>query len=128
MPEEKLPKFLTSAGLFVTALAVGACQTPSANVAGRFELLDDGNGTVPSNDTAVANQILKTTLPQIEKVIEWSTSFSGFIMPPAEVRKPLIKCKEVGYDRGVITSMSLSESKVVATLIVVEKTLPKVSA
>ena len=50
-------------------------------------------------------------------------------MPPAEVRETIDKkCKEVGYDRGVITSMSLSESKVVADLIVVEKTLPRVSA
>jgi hypothetical protein len=36
-------------------------------------------------------------------------------MPPAEVRETIDKkCKEVGYDRGVIVSMSLSDSKVVA--------------
>jgi hypothetical protein len=104
------------ASFFVIALAVGACQTPSANVAGPASYSpDDGNSTVPSNDIAVANQIPETILPQIEKVIEWSTSFSSFIMPPAEVRETIDrKCKEVGYDRGVITSMSLSESKVVA--------------
>ena len=117
MPGGKFTRILNApAGLFVTALAVGACQTPSANVAGpASNSLDDGNSTVPSNDTVVANQIPETTLPQIEKVIEWSTSFSSFIMPPAEVRETIDKkCKEVGYDRGVITSMSLSESKVVA--------------
>ena len=117
MPGGKFTRILNApAGLFVIALAVGACQTPSANVAGpASHSPDDGNSTVPSNDTVVANQIPETTLPQIEKVIEWSTSFSSFIMPPAEVRETIDKkCKEIGYDRGVITSMSLSESKVVA--------------
>ena len=104
------------AGLFVIALAVGACQTPSANVAGpASHSPDDGNTTVPANNIAGADQIPETTLPQIEKVIEWSTSFSSFIMPPAEVRETIDKkCKEIGFDRGVITSMSLSEAKVVA--------------
>jgi hypothetical protein len=113
----KFTRFLNvSAGLFVIALAVGACQTPSANVAGpASHSTDDGNSTVPPNDIAVADQIPEITLPQIEKVIEWNTSFSSFIMPPAEVRETIDqKCKDVGYDRGVITSMSLSESKVVA--------------
>ena len=117
MPGGKFTRFLNSpAGLFVIALVVGACQAPSANVAGpASHSHDNGNSTVPANDIAVADQIPETTLPQIEKVIEWSTSFSSFIMPPAEVRETIDKkCKEVGYDRGVITSMSLSESKVVA--------------
>ena len=36
-------------------------------------------------------------------------------MPPAEVREAIdINCRKIGYDRGVITSMSLSNSKVVA--------------
>jgi len=117
MPGEKFTRILDApAGLFVIALAVSACQTPSANEGGPASYSpDDGNSMVPSNDIAVANQIPETTLPHIEKVIEWSTSFSSFIMPPAEVRETIDKkCKEVGYDRGVITSMSLSESKVVA--------------
>ena len=117
MPGGKFTRFLNAlAGLFVIALVVGACQAPSANVAGpASHSHDNGNSTVPANDIAVADQIPETTLPQIEKVIEWSTSFSSFIMPPAEVRETIDKkCKEVGYDRGVITSMSLSESKVVA--------------
>ena len=117
MPGGKFTRFLNApAGLFVIALAVGACQVPVADVAWpALHSPDDGNSTVPANDIAVANQIPETTLPQIEKVIEWSTSFSSFIMPPAEVRETIDKkCKEVGYDRGVITSMSLSESKVVA--------------
>ena len=117
MPGGKFIRFLNApAGLFVIALAVGACQAPVANVAGpALHSPDDGNSTVPANDIAVANQIPETTPPQIEKVIEWSTSFSSFIMPPAEVRETIDKkCKEVGYDRGVITSMSLSDSKVVA--------------
>ena len=103
-------------GFFVIALAVGACQAPSANLAGpASHSLDDGNSTVLANDIAVADQVPETSLPQIEKIIEWSTSFSSFIMPPAEVRETIDKkCKEIGYDRGVITSMSLSESKVVA--------------
>ena len=117
MPGGKFTRILDApAGLFVIALAIGACQTPSANLVGpASHSPDDGNSTIPSNDIAVANQIPENTLPQIEKVIEWSTSFSSFIMPPAEVRETIDKkCKEVGYDRGVITSMSLSESKVVA--------------
>jgi hypothetical protein len=117
MPGGKSTEFLNRpAGLFVIALAVGACQTPSANVTGAASHSpDDGNSTVPANYIAVADQIPETTLPQIEKVIEWSTSFSSFIMPPAEVRETIDKkCKEVGYDRGVIVSMSLSDSKVVA--------------
>ena len=117
MPGRKFTGFLNGpAGLFVIALAVGACQTPSANVTEpASHSPNDGNSTVPANDIAVADQIPETTLPQIEKVIEWSTSFSSFIMPPAEVRATIDKkCKEVGYDRGVITSMSLSDSKVVA--------------
>ncbi|MGB2462883.1 MAG: hypothetical protein ACPIEU_09040 [Candidatus Puniceispirillaceae bacterium] len=117
MPGRKFTGFFNGpAGLFVIALAVGACQTPSANVTGpASHSPNDGNSTVPANDIAVADQIPETTLPQIEKVIEWSTSFSSFIMPPAEVRATIDKkCKEVGYDRGVITSMSLSDSKVVA--------------
>ena len=117
MPGGKFTEFLNGpAGLFVIALAVGACQTPSANLARpALHSPDDGNSTVPANDIAVADQIPEIALPKIEKVIEWSTSFSSFIMPPAEVRETIDKkCKEVGYDRGVITSMSLSESKVVA--------------
>ena len=44
-------------------------------------------------------------------------------MPPAEVRETIDKkCNEVGYDRGVITSMSLSELRLWLILIVVEKT------
>ena len=75
----------------------------------------DGNSTVPTNDIAVADQIPEISLPQIEKVIEWNTSFNSSVMPPAEVREAIDKkCREIGYDRGVITSMSLSESKVVA--------------
>ena len=117
MPGGKFPRFLHSpAGFFVIAFAIGACQAPSANIAGpTSHSSDDGNRTVPANDIAVVDQIPETTLPQIEKVIEWSTSFSSFIMPPAEVRETIDKkCKKIGYDRGVITSMSLSESKVVA--------------
>ena len=117
MPDGKFTRFFSgSAGLFVIALAAAACQAPSANVAGpAAQSPDDGDRMVPTNDIAVADQIPETSLPQIEKVIEWSTSFSSFIMPPAEVRETIDKkCKEVGYDRGVITSMSLSESKVVA--------------
>ena len=115
MPGGKFTRCVeTPSGLFVIALAVGACQVPSANVAGPASNFPD-DSTVPANDIAVADQIPEITLPQIEKVIEWSTSFSSFIMPPAEVRETIDKkCKEVGYDRGVITSMSLSESKVVA--------------
>jgi hypothetical protein len=117
MPGGKSTEFLNRpAGLFVIALAVGACQTPSANVTGAASHSpDDGNSTVPANYIAVADQIPETTLPQIEKVIEWSTSFSSFIMPPAEVRETIDEnCRKIGYDRGVIVSMSLSESKVVA--------------
>ena len=112
-----LTEFLNGpAGFFVIVLSVAACQAPSANVAGpALHSPDNGNSTVPAADIAVADQIPETTLPQIEKVIEWSTTYSSFIMPPAEVRETIDKkCKEVGYDRGVITSMSLSESKVVA--------------
>ncbi len=117
MPGGKFTRFVNApAGLFVIAVAVGACQAPSANVAGpASHSPDDGITSVPANDIAVADQIPETTLPAIEKVIEWSASFSSFIMPPAEVRETIDKkCEEIGYDRGVITSMSLSESKVVA--------------
>ena len=69
----------------------------------------------PSSWSHTVGLVLELFWPEIVKVIEWRTSFSSFIMPPAEVRKTIDKkCNEIGYDRGVITSMSLSESKVVA--------------
>ena len=114
MPDGKFTGFLNGpVGLFVIALAASACQAPSVNVAGSAS--HDGTSTVPADDIAVADQIPEISLPQPEKVIEWNTSFNSFVMPPAEVREAIDeKCREIGYDRGVITSMSLSESKVVA--------------
>ena len=102
--------------ILLISYAISACQSPGGNgVETTRYFPGDNNSLVHASDDAAADQTSDNPLPQIKKVIEWNTSFSSLIMPPAEVREAIdIKCRKIGYDRGVITSMSLSNSKVVA--------------
>ena len=48
-------------------------------------------------------------------IIEWDATNGNFIMPPTEVRERIDEnCRKIGYDRGVIVSMSVFEAKIVA--------------
>ena len=113
-------KFLKYKGnivwVFVTALAFSACQEPPIKITKPLLMSsNDGNSTVSSNEKPAEDQSAETTLPQIEKVIEWNTASSSSIMPPSEVRETINeKCRKIGYERGVIVSVSLFESKVIA--------------
>ena len=102
--------------ILLISYAVSACQSLGGNgVETTRYFPGDNNNSVHASDNAAVDQTPENPLPQIKKVIEWSTSFSSLIMPPAEVREAIdINCRKIGYDRGVITSMSLSNSKVVA--------------
>ena len=102
--------------ILLISSAVSACQSLGGNgVETTRYFPGDNNSLVHASDDAAADQTPDNPLPQIKKVIEWNTSFSSLIMPPAEVREAIdINCRKIGYDRGVITSMSLSNSKVVA--------------
>ena len=102
--------------ILLISYAVSACQSLGGNgVETTRYFPGDNNSLVHASDDAAADQTPDNPLPQIKKVIEWNTSFSSLIMPPAEVREAIdINCRKIGYDRGVITSMSLSNSKVVA--------------
>ena len=102
--------------VFVIATALSACQelpvklTQSASMA-----FNGGNRTISSNEMLAENQNVETPRLQIENVIEWNTASSSSIMPPTEVRETINeKCRKIGYERGVIVSVSLFESKVIA--------------
>lgn len=106
-----------SFGCFLAmVLILGACQAPHVNLSHLAPTLPS-NISSPMNmaDTPVVNQSLATSSPQIEKTIEWGIASGDFIIPPAEVREKIDEnCKKLGYDRGVIVSMSLFGSRVTA--------------
>tara|TARA_B100000575_G_C22975780_1_gene563147 strand:- start:67 stop:450 length:384 start_codon:yes stop_codon:yes gene_type:complete len=102
--------------VFVTALAFSACQPPPVKIAKPALMSSNGgNKTISSNERLAEGQSSETSPQQIEKVIEWNTASSSSIMPPSEIREIINeKCKKIGYERGVIVSVSLFESKVIA--------------
>ena len=113
-------KFLRHRGnifcIFVIAISVSACQKPPVKIAQPASMpLNGGNSTISSNEMLAENQNAETPSLQIENVIEWNTASSSSIMPPTEVRETINeKCRKIGYERGVIVSVSLFESKVIA--------------
>ena len=102
--------------LFLTAFAFSACQSPQINVKNSTLLSPhDGNSVTSAKEIVFEDQSPENPQPQIKKVIEWDTASSSSIMPPAEVRETIDEnCRKIGYDRGVIVSMSLFETKVTA--------------
>ncbi|RZO31135.1 MAG: hypothetical protein EVA91_07505 [SAR116 cluster bacterium] len=76
---------------------------------------DDGDNTISTQDTLAADQRSEAPTSKIKKVIEWDATNGNFIMPPTEVRERIDEnCRKIGYDRGVIVSMSVFEAKIVA--------------
>ena len=102
--------------LLAMFLILGACQAPPVTLSHLEPTLPGGNDSpMIVADTPVVNQSPETPTPQIKKTIEWNIASGNFIIPPAEVRETIDEnCKKLGYDRGVIVSMSLFGSKVTA--------------
>ena len=108
---------LTNLGhLLGMVLVFGACQAPPVTLSGPLTMpSDDGESTISIQDTLAADQGSEAPTSTIKKVIEWDATTGNFIMPPTEVRERIDEnCKKIGYDRGVVVSMSVFESKVVA--------------
>ena len=97
-------------------LVFGACQAPPVTLSGPLTMpSDDGESTIFIEDTLAADDRSDAPTSTIKKVIEWDATTGNFIMPPTEVRERIDEnCRKIGYDRGVIVSMSVFESKVVA--------------
>ena len=102
--------------LLAMVLILGACQAPPVSLSQLSPTLPgDNDSAMIVSGTPVVNQSLETPAPQIKKTIEWNIASGNFIIPPAEVRETIDEnCKKLGYDRGVIVSMSLVGSKVTA--------------
>ena len=102
--------------IFVIAIACSACQKPPVKITQPAPISPNGdNSTISSNELLAENQSAETPPLQIKNVIEWNTASSSSIMPPTEVRETINeKCRKIGYERGVIVSVSLFESKVIA--------------
>ena len=102
--------------LFAMVLAFGACQAPPVTLPGPLTMSpDDGDNTISTQDTLAADQRSEAPTSKIKKVIEWDATNGNFIMPPTEVRERIDEnCRKIGYDRGVIVSMSVFEAKIVA--------------
>ena len=108
---------LTNLGhLLGMVLVFGACQAPPVTLPGPLTMpSDDGESTIFIHDTLAADQRSEAPTSTIKKVIEWDATTGNFIMPPTEVRERIDEsCRKIGYDRGVVVSMSVFESKVVA--------------
>ena len=108
---------LTNLGhLLGMVLVFGACQAPPVTLSGPLTMpSDDSESTISIQDTLAADQRSEATTSTIKKVIEWDATTGNFIMPPTEVRERIDEnCRKIGYDRGVVVSMSVFESKVVA--------------
>lgn len=97
-------------------LVFSACQAPPVNLSGPLTMpSDDGESTISIQDTLATEQRSEAPTSTIKKVIEWDATTGNFIMPPTEVRERIDEnCRKIGYDRGVVVSMSVFESKVVA--------------
>ena len=108
---------LTNLGhLFGMVLVFSACQAPPVTLSGPLTMpSDDGESTISIQDTLATDQRSEAPTSTIKKVIEWDATTGNFIMPPTEVRERIDEnCRKIGYDRGVVVSMSVFESKVVA--------------
>ena len=108
---------LTNFGhLLGMVLVFGACQAPPVTLSGPLTMpSDDGESTIFIRDTLAADQGSEAATSTIKRVIEWDATTGNFIMPPTEVRERIDEnCRKIGYDRGVVVSMSVFESKVVA--------------
>ena len=108
---------LTNLGhLLGMTLVFGACQAPPVTLSGPLTMpSDDGESTISIQDTLATDQRSEAPTSTIKKVIEWDATTGNFIMPPTEVRERIDEnCRKIGYDRGVVVSMSVFESKVVA--------------
>ena len=108
---------LTNLGhLLGVVLVFGACQAPPVTLSGPLTMpSDDGESTISIQDTLATDQRSEAPTSIIKKVIEWDATTGNFIMPPTEVRERIDEnCRKIGYDRGVVVSMSVFESKVVA--------------
>lgn len=108
---------LTNLGhLLGMVLVFGACQAPPVTLSGPLTMpSDDGESTISIQDTLATDQRSEAPTSTIKKVIEWDATTGNFIMPPTEVRERIDEnCRKIGYDRGVVVSMSVFESKVVA--------------
>ena len=108
---------LTNLGhLLGMVLVFGACQAPPVTLSGPLTMpSDDGESTISIQDTLATDQRSKALTSTIKKVIEWDATTGNFIMPPTEVRERIDEnCRKIGYDRGVIVSMSVFEAKIVA--------------
>ena len=97
-------------------LVFGACQAPPVTLSGPLTMpSDDSESTISIKDTLAADQRSEAPTSTIKKVIEWDATTGNFIMPPTEVRERIDEnCRKIGYDRAVVVSMSVFESKVVA--------------
>ncbi len=108
---------LTNLGhLLGMVLVFGACQAPPVTLSGPLTMpSDDGEGTISIQDTLAADQGSEAPISTIKKIIEWDATTGNFIMPPTEVRERIDEnCRKIGYDRGVVVSISVFGSKVVA--------------
>ena len=108
---------LTNLGhLLGMVLVFGACQAPPVTLSGPLTMpSDDGESTRSIQDTLATDQRSEAPTSTIKTVIEWDVTTGNFIMPPTEVRERIDEnCRKIGYDRGVVVSMSVFESKVVA--------------
>ena len=108
---------LTNPGhLLGMVLVFGACQAPPVTLSGPLTMpSDDSESTISIQDTLATDQRSEAPTSTIKKVIEWDATTGNFIMPPTEVRERIDEnCRKIGYDRGVVVSMSVFESKVVA--------------
>ena len=108
---------LTNLGhLLGMVLVFGACQAPPVTLSGPLTMpSDDGESTISIQDTLAVDQGSEAPTSTIKRVIEWDATTGNFIMPPTEVRERIDEnCRKIGYDRGVVVSMSVFESKVVA--------------
>ena len=108
---------LTNLGhLLGMVLVFGACQAPPVTLSGPLTMpSDDGESTISIQDTLATDQRSEAPTSTIKKVIEWDATTGNFIMPPTEVRERIDEnCRKIGYDHGVVVSMSVFESKVVA--------------
>ena len=113
----KVFRDLTNLGhLLGMVLVFGACQAPPVTLSGPLTMPSDhGECTIAMQDTLATDQRSKAPTSTIKKVIEWDATTGNFIMPPTEDRERIDEnCRKIGYERGVIVSMSVFEAKIVA--------------
>ena len=108
---------LTNLGHFLgMVLVFGACQAPPVTLSGTLTMpSDDDESRISIQNTMAADQRSEAPTSTIKRVIEWDATTGNFIMPPTEVRERIDEnCRKIGYDRGVVVSISVFESRVVA--------------